>query len=242
MDSLQQRRALPKRVLASSLLLASGLALLSSSRCWTIAAPGVELKITDRQLRDPLQSGFRVGDRVRLRGPHKLTEKGLGIFLEGKGEKNTNRPELSLDPDLKKRERERRFLDKKMLGPVSHPGAPSDMWYVEGGEEGTVVDIMPTNHYEYNKPWHWKGMARPGVIVSFDSDQVPVDMIEETDLEILDDSMSALRLKQIDDGLLDDSPFIGDDDNLYIDEEMYRGKDNDPKYGALLRRLDPNQV
>jgi len=64
---------------------------------------------------------------------------------------------------------------------------------IEGGEEGTVMGVISAGEWP-NRPPLWKGRPRAGVMVSWDDASLPIDVAEESDLDILDTSLTEKRV------------------------------------------------
>ncbi|CAK0908433.1 unnamed protein product [Prorocentrum cordatum] len=114
------------------------------------------------------RSIWKCGDRVRARAPINKTNGGRGFFDEGAAE-DVN----EFNRDVEEDEREFRALPK----------------VIEGGTEGTVVSAFKFSQtrWPYERPRHFKGHARPWVLVDFDGSDNPMEACEEWDLEIAND-------------------------------------------------------
>mmetsp|Transcript_21412 Transcript_21412/g.49075 ORF Transcript_21412/g.49075 Transcript_21412/m.49075 type:complete len:202 (-) Transcript_21412:55-660(-) len=107
-----------------------------------------------------LVSMLRPGDRVQAKYPLKISWGGYGYFREGKGE---GVPEHLQDEMVERGELET---------------------IIEGGTMGTVVDIVPTIEF-MNRPDHIKGMPRPLPLIDWDDPNLPMDVTDEWDVELL---------------------------------------------------------
>jgi hypothetical protein len=119
---------------------------------------------------------WKTGDRVRLKWPILRSNQGHGYFNEGGG------------ADLKNPDGSQRRSNKEIQEDVEVEK------FIEGGTEGTVVmvrneGVMP---YIYDKPIEWRGKARPYVIVDFEDPDIPMEAVEEWDLELVSNEMSKL--------------------------------------------------
>jgi len=105
---------------------------------------------------------FKLNDRVKLKWPVLRSFNGRGLFNEG-GNVDVQFRYVTAE-DLEEEER----MDK----------------IIEGGSYGRVVDIMLGQDWE-NRPEHIKrGNMRPGIIVDWEDPDVPVDIVEEYDLDL----------------------------------------------------------
>merc|ERR550537_1501033 len=66
---------------------------------------------------------------------------------------------------------------------------------IDGGNEGVVCGVIFKGEW-MNRCRYWKGHARPGVMVSWDDQVLPIDVAEEADLEKLEGSFSPRRLQE----------------------------------------------
>eukprot|EP00931_Biecheleriopsis_adriatica_P118116 TRINITY_DN9357_c0_g1_i1.p1 TRINITY_DN9357_c0_g1~~TRINITY_DN9357_c0_g1_i1.p1 ORF type:complete len:187 (-),score=47.14 TRINITY_DN9357_c0_g1_i1:94-654(-) len=122
----------------------------------------------------PEMSKYRVGDRVRAQFPIKISNDGRGYYNEGAG---LGIPDHQRDVDEDQEE-----LDGLLK-------------VIEGGNEGVVIGILPKGEWA-NRPPHWKGQPRAGVMVSWDEAELPIEVVEEADLEQLEGSVSAMHIQQ----------------------------------------------
>lgn len=141
----------------------------SSGLGFAVVAPATE-EVAVKAV--PEMSKFRVGDRVRAMHPMKISNSGRGYYNEGAA--------LSVPPHQRIEDEDRRELEELQK-------------VIEGGEEGVVVGILPAGEW-FNRPKHWKGRPRPGVMVSWDDASLPIDVAEETFLEELEGSVSAQHI------------------------------------------------
>lgn len=118
------------------------------------------------------KSIWRCGDRVRAVAPINKTNGGRGFYNEGAAEM-VSKYQVDEDED----EREFRALSK----------------VIEGGTEGTVVSVFKQDQWAwpYHRPQHWRGYARPWVLVDFDGADNAIEACEEWDLEINGDDFRA---------------------------------------------------
>uniref|UniRef100_A0A7S4SA03 Uncharacterized protein n=1 Tax=Alexandrium monilatum TaxID=311494 RepID=A0A7S4SA03_9DINO len=147
--------------------------LLAAGACLLFTAPGPLCQAGLTVQAPPCL--FRVGDRVRAKMPILLSNSGRGYFNEGAGE--------GVPPHLRDESEDR--MELAAMEKI-----------VEGGEEGTVAGILLKNEW-INRPKHWKGHHRTGVMVSWDSADLPMDVAEETELEVIEGSLGARRSEQL---------------------------------------------
>lgn len=120
----------------------------------------------------PVEKGpkmFSLGDRVKVKGPMVMSNKGRGYYNEGGGK---DVPEFHRDMPVERQEdRERQNV-------------------VDGGTEGVVCGYVPKVYWHFSKPEHWKGQPRFFPLVSFDDPNLPIDAVDERNLELLDSTFS----------------------------------------------------
>lgn len=121
----------------------------------------------------PKQASFNVGMRVKARQPILLSNKGRGYYNEGAADGV---------PDHVRNKRKEASEERKLRK------------FVEYGEEGTVAGVIHAGNWE-QRPSHWKGVPRPGVIVSWDAKNLPMDVAEESELEMMDSTVSESLIK-----------------------------------------------
>jgi len=114
-----------------------------------------------------LTSLFHCGDRVKAKFPIQISQEGRGYFNEGAGE--------GVPPHQRDEEE-----DEAELAELEK--------VIEGGSEGTVVEILPPGEWA-NKPKGCWGTHRFLVMINWDDTSYPMDMVEENDLEKTDGSL-----------------------------------------------------
>lgn len=117
---------------------------------------------------------FHCGDRVTAKVPIKLSNDGRGYYNEGGGE-GTARHLRDMADEIAKRDAKDKIVDF--------------------GAEGTVVGIIPTGEWG-NRPRHWKGTPRAGIMVNWDDAEMPMDVAETFELEITDSSQGDKLIAQ----------------------------------------------
>ncbi|CAE8719988.1 unnamed protein product [Polarella glacialis] len=117
---------------------------------------------------------YRVGDRVKAKVPIRISNGGRGYYNEGAG--------FGVPEHL----RDAKAETKEMAALLK---------VVEGGKEGSVVGIITAGEWK-NKPEHWKGMPRAGVMVSWDDSVLPIEVAEEMDLVQMEGSVADERRTQ----------------------------------------------
>lgn len=113
-------------------------------------------------------SKFRVGDKVEAIAPFKISNDGYGYFNEGAG-----------------------------YGcPAKHRDPGEDGWeranlpkVVDGRSQGHIVGMIPIGHWK-NRPKHWKGHKRVGIMVSWEEPTYPIDVVDECYLKLVDRTIS----------------------------------------------------
>eukprot|EP00439_Symbiodinium_sp_Y106_P044885 s2044_g5.t1 len=99
----------------------------------------------------PEMSKFRVGDRVRARVPILVSNQGRGYYNEGAGQ--------GVPKHLRNMTQERGVADSWEWEELD-----GMLKVIEGGSEGYVVGIITAGEW-MNRPPHWKGQPRPGIMV-----------------------------------------------------------------------------
>lgn len=125
-----------------------------------------------KHLSNPEREKFRVGDRVRLKMPMEVNNRGRGYFNEGRA-KYLRHDERNHEEEIQDAAERERFID--------------------GGAEGWVAYYNRQYFDWVNKPFPFKGKPRPLPIVSFDDPTVPICAVEESNLELLDRSFAEAK-------------------------------------------------
>ncbi|CAE8702396.1 unnamed protein product, partial [Polarella glacialis] len=122
----------------------------------------------------PKVSRYRVGDRVMAKVPIRISNGGRGYYNEGAA--------VGVPEHLRDTKAEEKEMSKLLK-------------VVEGGKAGSVVGIITAGEWK-NKPEHWKGMPRPGVMVSWDDGELPIEVAEQMDLVQMEGSVADERREQ----------------------------------------------
>mmetsp|Transcript_99489 Transcript_99489/g.197147 ORF Transcript_99489/g.197147 Transcript_99489/m.197147 type:complete len:194 (+) Transcript_99489:85-666(+) len=161
----------PQRRIATALLASAAVCVMFGHRPLNgglaSVQPGIYGRVPhigDHNMKTSVSSIFRCGDRVKARAPILLSNQGRGYFNEGKGK---GVPEHLLDLDQEAEEQDN--LTK----------------IIEGGSEGTVCGIIKKGEWA-QRPLHWTGHKRPGVMVSWDDANLPMDVAMEVELELIE--------------------------------------------------------